>query len=98
MLGDVDRADAERLELLDRIAKRVPELDLGKYSIEWDELPDGGQALFVGGRAEYFANHGEDLHAYGSLEPIVPGCIGCIVIRPDGSRYLARAEPDPLAQ
>jgi hypothetical protein len=94
----VDRSDAERLELLDRIAKRVPELDLGKYPIEWDELPDGGQALFVGGQAEYFANAGEDLHAIGTLDPIVPGNIGCIVIRPDGSRYLAHAVPDPLAQ
>jgi hypothetical protein len=31
------------------------------------------------------------------LDPLVPGCIGCIVIRPDGSRVLARAVPDPLA-
>jgi hypothetical protein len=91
------RPDAERLELLDRIAERVPGLDLGKYEISWDELPDGGQALFVGGQAEYFANCGEDLHAYGSLDPVVPGYIGCIVIRPEGSRVLARAVPDPLA-
>jgi hypothetical protein len=32
------------------------------------------------------------------LDPIVPGHVGCIVIQPDGSRYLARAVPDPLAQ
>ena len=29
---------------------------------------------------------------------ILDGFIGCIVIRPDGSRYLARAVPDPLAK
>ena len=31
-----------------------------------------------------------------SSTPIVDGYIGCIVIQPDGSRYLARIEPDPL--
>ena len=46
----------------------------------------------------YFADYGEDLHAYGSLAPIVDGFIGWIVIQPDGSRYVARAVPDPLAQ
>ena len=28
----------------------------------------------------------------------IADCIGCIVISPDGSRYLARAVPDPLAK
>jgi hypothetical protein len=37
------------------------------------------------------------VHAVGKLDPLVPGHVGCIVIRPDGSRYLARAVPDPLA-
>jgi hypothetical protein len=37
------------------------------------------------------------LHAVGSLAPIVDGYIGCIVIRPDGSPYVARGVPDPLA-
>ena len=37
-------------------------------------------------------------HAVGSLAPIVEGYIGCIVIRTDRSRVLARAMPDPLAQ
>jgi hypothetical protein len=32
------------------------------------------------------------------LAPIVEGYIGCIVIRPDGSRSVARAVPDPLAE
>ena len=36
--------------------------------------------------------------AIGLLDPLVPGHVGCIVIRPDGSRYLARAVRDPLAQ
>ncbi|HEX6585126.1 MAG TPA: hypothetical protein VF052_00070 [Solirubrobacterales bacterium] len=35
---------------------------------------------------------------YGSLAPIIDGYIGCIVIRPDGGRYVARAVPDPLAE
>jgi hypothetical protein len=32
------------------------------------------------------------------LDPIVPGYVGCIVIRPDGSRQIARVVPDPLAE
>jgi hypothetical protein len=32
------------------------------------------------------------------LAPIIEGYIGCIVIRPDGRRYVARAVPDPLAE
>jgi hypothetical protein len=31
------------------------------------------------------------VHVVGVFAPIVEGYIGCIVIRPDGSRYLARA-------
>jgi hypothetical protein len=38
-----------------------------------------------GGSGAYFANAGEDLHAVGSLDPLVPGYVGCIVIKPDGS-------------
>jgi hypothetical protein len=37
----------------------------------------------------YFVNYRDDLHAYGSLEPIAP-YVACMVIRPDGSRVLAR--------
>ena len=65
---------------------------------------DDGQALLVngggfdGGDGAYFANAGEDVHAVGSLDPMIPGHVGCVVIRPDGSRELARAVPDPLAQ
>jgi hypothetical protein len=98
MIGGVDETDADRLELLDRIAERVPELKLGQYEIEWSTLPDGHEALHIGRGGDYFANCGEDLHAYGSLAPIVPGCIGCIVIYPDGSRQLVHVQPDPLAQ
>jgi hypothetical protein len=54
--------------------------------------------LHIGKGGDYFANAGDDVHAVGSLDPIVPGHIGCIVIRPDGSRQLARVMPDPLAQ
>jgi hypothetical protein len=38
------------------------------------------------------------VHAVGLLDALVPGYIGCIVIRPDGTRRLARVEPDPLAE
>ena len=94
----------DRLKLLDRIADRVPELDLDRNEVEWHELPDGHQALtvdgggFDGGSGTFFANAGDDLRAVGSLDPLAPGHVGCVVIRPDGSRRLARVEPDPLAQ
>jgi hypothetical protein len=100
----MDEHDAERLELLDRLAERVPELDLGQHSVEWTELEDGHQALLVdgggidGGTGTYFANAGDDVHAVGTLTPLVPGYIGCVVIGPDGHRRLARAVPDPAAQ
>jgi hypothetical protein len=95
----VDHTDADRLELLDRIKARLPELDLAQQSVEWTTLPDGGEVLLVDGwSGGYFANHGDDLHAYGSLDPIVPGHVGCVVIEPDGTRRLARAVPDPLAE
>ena len=67
-------------------------------------MPDGAEGLFAdgggvdGGNGWTFANAGADVHAIGTLAPIVNGYIGCIVIRPDGSRELARTVPDPLAQ
>jgi hypothetical protein len=73
-------------------------------TVEWTTLDDGHEALLVdgvgfdGGNGAYFANAGEDVHAVGSLHPLVRGHLGVIVIRPDGSRVLARAVPDPLAQ
>jgi hypothetical protein len=100
----MNETDADRLELLDQIAERLPEIDLDQHSIEWTEMPDdGSQALLIdgggidGGAGAYFANAGEDVHVVGSLAPLAPGHIGCIVLRPDGSRVLARAVPDPLA-
>ena len=51
---------------------------------------------FTSGEGAYFAK-GDDLHAVGSVAPIVDGYIGCTVIRPGGSHYVARAVPDPLA-
>jgi hypothetical protein len=96
--------DADRLELLDRLADRVAELDLDQRSVEWGEMPDGAEALLVdgggldGGDGMMFANHGNDVHAIGSLAPLVPGSIGCVVLKPDGSRHLARAVADPLAE
>ncbi len=97
-------ADEDRLLLLDRLAGRVPELDLDQHEIEWMTLDDGHEALLVdgggmdGGHSVYFANAGDDLHAVGSVDPLIPGAIGCIVIRADRSRYLAQVQPDPLAQ
>jgi hypothetical protein len=104
MTNDDDR-DADRLKLLDRIADRVPELDLDEHDVKWITLPkpDGHEALLLdgggidGGNGVHFANSGDDVHAVGSLAPIADGYIGCIVIQPDGSRYVARAVPDPLA-
>jgi hypothetical protein len=99
----MNNRDAEQLELLDRIEARLG-LDLDQHEIEWITLDDGHQALAVdgggldGGNGVYFANAGDDLHAVGTLAPIVPGHIGCIVIKPDGSRQVARAVPDPLGQ
>jgi hypothetical protein len=99
----MNEREQDRLELLDRLADRVPELQLDQHQVEWRTLDDGHEALLVdgggldGGSGAYFANAGEDVHAVGSLAPIVPGHIGLIVIRPEGSRYVARAVPDPLA-
>jgi hypothetical protein len=41
--------DTDRVELLDRIADRVPELDLEQHRIDWTELPDGHEALLIDG-------------------------------------------------
>ncbi len=101
---DVNPTDADRLELLDLLANRLPELKLAERTIEWTTLDDGAEALLIdgagldGGAGIYFTCAGDDVHAVGSLSPIVEGFIGCIVIRPDGSRVVARAVPDPSAQ
>ncbi len=101
---DQARIDAERLELLDRIDDRLPEIDLDRHSIEWTQMPDdGSQALLMdgggvdGGNGYTIASHGEDLHAVGSTAPLLPGYVGCIVIAPDGTRRMAGMVPDPLA-
>jgi hypothetical protein len=100
----MNETDADRLKLLDRIAKRIPDLDLDAQAVEWRTLDDGHEALLVngggldGGNGVYFANAGEDVHAVGSLAPLITDSIGCIVIRPDGSRYVASVQPDPLAE
>jgi hypothetical protein len=57
-----NETDADRLELLDRLADRVPELDLDKHEVEWTTLDDGSEALLVdgggidGGSGIFFAN------------------------------------------
>ena len=45
----MDRPDTDRLELLDRIADRVPELDLDQNEVGWTTLEDGHEALLVNG-------------------------------------------------
>ncbi len=102
MTRDLESIDAERLELLDRIAERLPDLD--QHRVEWGEYrrrvtsaPRGRRRLRRRRRLQY-ANSGENLHAVGSMAPLIAGHVGCIVIKPDGSRVLARAVPDPLAE
>ncbi len=100
---DAKVRDNDRLILLDRIAARVPEMDLDQHEVDWTTLPDGAEALVVdgggfdGGSGIYFANAGEDVHAVGSMPPAFPA-VGCIVIRPDRTRVLAHVTPDPLAK
>jgi hypothetical protein len=99
----MNETDNDRLELLDRIADRLPELDLDREKVEWKTLDDGHEALLIngggfdGGEGAFFANSGDDVHVVGNMAPLVEGAIGCIVIAPDGSRRLARVMPDPLA-
>ena len=104
-MTDMDKRDAERLELLDRIAERLPELDLGQHQVDWTEMPDdGAEALLLdGGGIDLgdgftITTDGDDLHAVGTLAPMFPGYVGCVVIGPDGTRRLARVVPDPLSQ
>jgi hypothetical protein len=103
-LGELGERDADRLELLDRIKQRIPGLDLDQHEIEWHVMPDGCEVLLIdgggidGGEGWYLENKGDDLLAFGSVAPLIEGWLGCVVIKPDGSRYLARVVPDPLAQ
>jgi len=98
-----DGTDADRLLLLDRLAKRMPDLDLGLHEIGWTKLEDGNEALVVdgggfdGGTGYFIANGGDDLHVVGPTAPLVPGKIGCVLIHGDGTRELAKLIPDPLA-
>jgi hypothetical protein len=45
----MDPIDAERPELLDRLAERIPDLDPDQREVARDELPDGAQGLRVDG-------------------------------------------------
>ncbi len=105
MTTDMNPIDSDRLELLDWIADRLPEIKLDQHTIEWSEMPDdGSQALMIdGGEIDGYtgftvAGRGDDLHLVGPAAPLIPGYIGCVVVPPDGSRHLARAMPDPLAE
>jgi hypothetical protein len=74
----ITMSDADRLELLDRIADRVPGLDLDEHEIEWTTYPDGAQALMIdgggmdGGTGFTLSNCGNDVHAVGTLAPLIP--------------------------
>ena len=101
----MDPIAGERLGLLDRIADRLPEIDLDQHQIEWTEMPDdGSQVLLIdgggidGGNGFTIASHGDDLHVVGTVAPLFPGFVGCVVIAPDGTRRMARVMPDPAAQ
>ncbi len=99
---EISETDADRLLLLDRISERLPEIDLDEHEVAWHQLPDGASALLVdgggldGGDGMYLANAGEDVHVVGPIPAIKS--IGAIVVRPDGTRMLARVMPDPLAR
>ena len=83
-------------KLLARIAEYLPELDLGQHRTEWRVHPDDGSpVLWVDGGEMMFSAHGEDLHVAGPLEGFE--LVGCVVVKPDGSRYLAATERDPFA-
>ncbi len=81
---DHEDRDCDRLLLLDRLAERLPDLDLDRQEVDWMTLPepDGAEALLVngggidGGDGVYFAYAGEDVHAVGSLQPLAPA-VGC---------------------
>ena len=45
----MNERDTDRLELLDRIAERLPELRLDQHEIAWTTLDDGSEALLVDG-------------------------------------------------
>lgn len=57
--------------LLDRIAERLPELDLDDNEVAWHQLPDGAPALLVdgggldGGDGMHLVNAGKDVHVVG---------------------------------
>lgn len=94
--------DEDRLRLLDRIAERLPEVNLDDHEVAWITMPDGAPALVVdrggieGDHGITFANYGDDVHAIGPIPSA--GAIGSMLIRPDGSRVLDRLVPDPAAK
>ena len=99
------RVGREAVVLLQPRARPLCQLDLDRERVEWRTLPDGGEALFVNldaatgdGDGAYFACHNDELHAVGSLAPLIEGAIGLIAIKPDHTRQLVHVQPDPLAQ
>jgi hypothetical protein len=72
---------------------RCPRQAIGVAVVHEALLINGGG--IDGGDGAYFSNAGDDVHAVGSLAPIVEGHVGCIVIRPDGSGELAPSDARP---
>jgi hypothetical protein len=88
MTDELNPTDADRLELLDRIEKRLPELKLSEHSIEWTTLPadaGGNEALVVDGggfdgeNGMYLSNCGADVHIVGPIAGT--GLIGCLALK-----------------
>ena len=71
--------DAEPLELLDRIAARVPDLDLDQQHLEWMTLPSptttkrcSSTAVASRWQRGYFAFAGKDLYVGRQSRPARP--------------------------
>ena len=91
-------------QLLDRIAEQVPEFDLrravdrvdddgGRSTRRWSSTAAASMAVTV----PTSRTTARTCTRSACMAPLIPDHIGCVVIRPDGSRYLARVMPDPLA-
>jgi hypothetical protein len=100
----LDETDGDRRELLDRIAKRMPELNLDQYEVGWHKLPDGHEALVLdgggmdGGNGMYLANAGDDVTVIGPTAPLAAGGLACVVVDAKGGRRLGGLVRDPLLQ
>jgi hypothetical protein len=49
----LDETDDDRLLPLDRLAERMPDLDLDQHEIEWTKLDDGNEDHWCGDVPEF---------------------------------------------